>query len=106
MALYYVGFNYTTITASATAAAGTAYMFGADGITITLPNSATLGATIKMVVPRSYTTCKVNMGNYGAFNGYSFTVFNANTSYKYGVDIEYATTFVFDGVEWMEISQL
>ena len=101
-----VGYNYTTITTNTSAVAGTAYMFGGDGVTITLPNTAVAGATIKMVVPRSYTTCKVNMGAYGAFNGYSFTAFSANTSYTYGIDIEYANTFVFDGVEWMEISQL
>ena len=100
-----VGYSYTSITTNTTAVAGTAYMFGADGITITLPNSAAVGATIKMVVPRSYTTCKVNMGAYGSFNAYSFTAFSANTSYTYGIDIEYANTFVFDGFEWLEVSQ-
>ena len=100
-----VAYTYTSQSSSTTAVAGTAYIAATDGITFTLPSSPATGATIRIVVPHTFTSVGINFGSKGGFGAVSFSVFAASATKIVGTDLEYAQTFVYDGSTWLQTPQ-
>ena len=100
-----VAYTYTSQSSSTTAVAGTAYIAATDGITFTLPSSPATGATIRIVVPHTFTSVGINFGSKGGFGAVSFNTYSAGATKIVGTDLEYAQTFVYDGSTWLQIAQ-
>lgn len=100
-----VAYTYTSQSSSTTAVAGTAYIAATDGITFTLPSSPATGATIRIVVPHTFTSVGINFGSKGGFGAVSFNTFSAGATKIVGTDLEYAQTFVYDGSTWLQTPQ-
>ncbi len=98
-----IGYPYSTISANTPLAAGNAYIVASDNITLTLPSTSNVGATIKIVLKNPlYTSVKLAFGTNSAYNiTYAGSLSGTVT---FGNNLDPVSTLVWNGSEWMVTS--